>query len=537
MCFSKSDTTATSGALSTALPFFTIGAVSTDKTHSPAPAAASSSALTIERWLLVVLGGYFLLRAVVRTLVSDTPEWDEAEQLIQTQTWSLGYGPQPPLYAWVQKLIFLALGTNIFGLALFTALLRFGTFALTCVVGREVSGDRRVGVAAALSLFLIPQFVWYSQVDLTHSNMGMFLAVLTVLLVVRLLQQRTTARYVWFGLAVAAGLLSNDEYFGFFLVLVPVLLSLPEGRTVLADKRIAVSVGLVLVLLAPYLNWVAHNQGLALRRMSYLHSPGSLSWLRGWLAGFITLATSLLMYFVPLYAGWAVVLRRLPRLTGLWVVNDPERRVILFRRLLAFSVVLYVAAVFLLRAKFNERWIQLNMYALPLLLAAGFAAELTGARLKRFAALAGTVAVAVFLVLGGRVMLAGKTKMPLRQNLPYRELAEKLKRAGIQPATILAIAPPPGAVFRLEFPDARVLVPGQLVPETRPGPQLVIWDADANAHAVEMLRQFAAQRGIPPEAFDHASVVEAPMKYFETRKVSLNYFVVPESPESNAQTK
>jgi hypothetical protein len=190
-----------------------------------------------------------------------------------------------------------------------------------------------------------------------------------------------------------------------------------------------------------------------------------------------------------------------------------------------------------LRAKFNERWIQLNMYALPLLLAAGFAAELTGARLKRFAALAGTVAVAVFLVLGGRVMLAGKTKMPLRQNLPYRELAEKLKRAGIQPATILAIAPPPGAVFRLEFPDARVLVPGQLVPETRPGPQLVIWDADANAHAVEMLRQFAAQRGIPPEAFDHASVVEAPMKYFETRKVSLNYFLVPESPESAGQAK
>jgi hypothetical protein len=121
--------------------------------------------------------------------------------------------------------------------------------------------------------------------------------------------------------------------------------------------------------------------------------------------------------------------------------------------------------------------------------------------------------------------------VPFRQNLPYREQAEKLKRAGVQPATILANAPPAGAVFRLVFPDASVLVPGQLVLETRPGPQLVIWDADAAVHAVEMLRRLAAQRGIPPEAFDHASVVQAPMKYLETRQASLNYFVVPESPE------
>jgi hypothetical protein len=293
----------------------------------------------------------------------------------------------------------------------------------------------------------------------------------------------------------------------------------------------------MLLLVAPFLNWAVHHQELALGRASVLHSAGRLSWLRGWLGGFTTLALSLIMYFVPLYVGWAVVLRRWPRLKEFWPKNDPERRAILFRRMIAFSLILYVAAILLLRAKFNERWIQLNLYSLPLLLAIGFAAELTDARLKRFVVLAGTVAVAVFFVLAVRVPLAGMTKLPLRQNQPYRELAAKLKRAGLQPATILADSPPPGAAFRLEFPDARVLVPGQLMLESHAGPQLVIWNVNATPHVLGMLQQLAAQRGIPREAFDHPSVVEAPMKYFAGRKGSLNYVLVPGNTESSGPAR
>ena len=528
---------AVSPALSTAPPFFTIGAVSTGKTLSPPLPAASSSAWTIERWLLLAVAGYFLLRAVVRTLVSDTPEWDEAEQLIQTQTWSWGYGPQPPLYAWVQKLFSLALGTNIFALALLNALLLFGTCAVSFMVGKEASGDRRVGLVTALSLFVIPQFVWSAQVDLTHSDMGMFFTVVTVLLAVRLLQERTTVRYLCFGVVAAAGVLSKYNYIVLFIVLIMALLSLPEGRRVLADKRFALSIGLMLLLLAPHLYWIAHNKELAMRKVPYLYSPGELSWLRGWFDGFTTLAASLLMYFAPLYVSWAVVLGRLPKRAELWPVNDPERRAILFRRLLAFSLVLYVVAIFALRAKFKERWIQPNMYALPVMLAIGFTAELSDLRLKRFVAVAGTVATGVFLVLAGRVMLAGKTRMPLRENLPYRELAAKLKHAGIQPATIIADTSVPGAAFRFEFPEARVLVPGQLVPETHAGPLLVIWEANDSAHALDLLSKLAAQRGIPREAFAHAGTVEAPMKYFRRRKLVMNYLLVQESPESTGQTR
>jgi 4-amino-4-deoxy-L-arabinose transferase-like glycosyltransferase len=331
--------------------------------------------------------------------------------------------------------------------------------------------------------------------------------------------------------------LSKYNYIILFVVLVFALWSLPEGRQVLADKRFVLSIVLLVLLLAPHLNWILHNQELAMRKVPQLVSPGKLSWVDGWLDGFRTLGKSLLAYVVPLYAGWTVVLRRLPARAELWPTNDPDGRAILFRRLLAFSLILYVAAIFLLRAKFKERWIQPNMYALPLVFGLGLAAELSDIRLKRFAVLAGIAASAVFLVLAGRVILAGQTGKPMRQNMPFRELAANLKRAGIQPATIIADTIPPAAAFRLEFPEARVLVPGQLAPRTHAGPQLVIWETDANAHTLEMLHELATERGIPREAFAHASVVEAPMKYFARRKLTMNYLLVPESTGSSRQTK
>ena len=91
---------------------------------------------------------FFAARAVVRTVVSDTPELDEAEQVIQAQTWAWGYGPQPPLYTWIQKLFFHALGTTIFALALLNGLILFGTCATAYLAGKNFSGDRRIGLVA-----------------------------------------------------------------------------------------------------------------------------------------------------------------------------------------------------------------------------------------------------------------------------------------------------------------------------------------------------------------------------------------------------
>jgi len=58
------------------------------------------------RALLAALAVYFLLQLLVRVTVAGGVEKDEAEQLLWTQTLAWGYGPQPPLYSWLQWAVF-----------------------------------------------------------------------------------------------------------------------------------------------------------------------------------------------------------------------------------------------------------------------------------------------------------------------------------------------------------------------------------------------------------------------------------------------
>jgi len=43
-----------------------------------------------------------LAHVAMRLLASPALKWDEAEQILWTQELALGYGPQPPLYTWLQ---------------------------------------------------------------------------------------------------------------------------------------------------------------------------------------------------------------------------------------------------------------------------------------------------------------------------------------------------------------------------------------------------------------------------------------------------
>ena len=64
----------------------------------------------LDRWVPLGLALYFGLHLISRVLVSPSLELDEAEQLLYLQALSLGYGFQPPLYTWLQALVFAFIG-------------------------------------------------------------------------------------------------------------------------------------------------------------------------------------------------------------------------------------------------------------------------------------------------------------------------------------------------------------------------------------------------------------------------------------------
>jgi len=122
----------------------------------------------IDRWLPLGLALYFGIHLLTRVLVSPSLELDEAEQLLHLQALSLGYGFQPPLYTWLQALVFAFTGPGVFGLALLKALLLWLTWWAMYRMAR-LFYKAKDALAIGLSLALFPQFLWESQRDLTHT--------------------------------------------------------------------------------------------------------------------------------------------------------------------------------------------------------------------------------------------------------------------------------------------------------------------------------------------------------------------------------
>ena len=71
----------------------------------------------------LALAIYFSLQIVLRLITSSTTDLDESQQLVLTQQFHWGYGPQPPLYTWLQILVFKILTPSILGLSLLKNLL------------------------------------------------------------------------------------------------------------------------------------------------------------------------------------------------------------------------------------------------------------------------------------------------------------------------------------------------------------------------------------------------------------------------------
>jgi hypothetical protein len=153
---------------------------------------------------LLALLAWCLAFLAIRLLEHGTLERDEAEIVYLTQHLQLGYGPQPPLYAWFQWLFFEAFGVDRFSLLILKTLALASTCIAMFQVSRGLLGRRgAMAVTAALALFL--QVGWEALRIQTHSVLMTAIACATLWLYFALLRRPTLARYAAFGRAVRAG--------------------------------------------------------------------------------------------------------------------------------------------------------------------------------------------------------------------------------------------------------------------------------------------------------------------------------------------
>lgn len=504
-----------------------------------APASAPSRPFRAHTAFFALLLLYFGLHTVLRVASSTTAELDEAEQLVLTQDLRWGYGPQAPLYTWLQYAVFAVVGPSVLGLSLLKNALLLAAYVFTYASAWRIARNPWAGAAAAASLLFIPQMAWESQRDLTHTVLATTLAAGTLCAFLRVSEHRSAefipparatangARggmnsallaYLGLGACIGLGLLAKYNYAIFIASLLAAALSLPQSRSVVLDRRMLAAVGVAAALFAPHALWMAQHRSAALSAMKELGMDHAKSWFFSALQGTWELASAGMLLIAPLLLIYGVLYRRRLSVSlspiggegrsessvsfssiGGEGRGEGSEQLLLRQMLFVPALLLLVVLVFKVTG-IKDRWLLPMFVGLPVLLAAkagrACVSSVASCSTECFAwrgvlVLAGVVAVVVLVLMPGHLLLGKDQKRPFRLNAQFRDLAAQLGPPPAGTGLIIAENRWIGGNLRLCFPGQRIAVPEfpASVP-TNSGGLWVVWNATARDMPPENLLAF-----------------------------------------------
>lgn len=398
----------------------------------PAPVrAAPRDAPARTDWsALLALLAWCLAYLAIRLAEHGTLERDEAEIVYLTQQLRLGYGTQPPLYAWLQWLLFEAFGIHRFTLLI----LKTCAMAVSCVamfqVARQLAG-RRAALAVAASLVLFPQVGWEAMRIQTHSVLMTAIAAATLWLYFALLRRPTLARHAGFGLLCGLGLLAKYNYGVFLAGMLGASLLVGAHRRVLWTRRAWAAVLPALLLVLPHALWMMQHPGLAfggtLRKMQ--QGAAAASWLeRVVLGGASALAAAATFVALPALVWLAVLWRR----RALWrgqVRFDAGPASRFFACLNGVCAALLLVLVLTGEVgTIKERWMIPLLFSLPLGVFVMFPALARDTVCTDILRAAAAVALALLALLPARTWLGPAIGKEMTRHHPYAALAAALER-------------------------------------------------------------------------------------------------------------
>jgi 4-amino-4-deoxy-L-arabinose transferase-like glycosyltransferase len=241
-------------------------------------------------WFLALSAVYFAAQALLRIWFGGTLNLDEAEMLLMTRQWSWGYGPQPPLYNWLQILSFKLFGLGIAGVVV---LKDFGLWlagAGMWFAMRRAFPDWRAAAAAALSLAYVPNIIFEFQRATSHSIALLVMICWTFWAWFRVMAKQDWQGWLVLGLVMGLGGLSKWNYWAVPAGLAVASIGFWQQRTQWRGPALAMLVAALVVAL-PYTWSVAHPTD-SLASVRKLYGMPSPIW--PWLLGMLSLAVNLL---------------------------------------------------------------------------------------------------------------------------------------------------------------------------------------------------------------------------------------------------
>ncbi len=471
------------------------------------------------RWFIATLAAYFCLQLAVRVALSPSTHLDESEQAVLTQSLQWGYGPQPPLYTWIQWAVFTVTGPGVLGLSLLKNALLFMLCLAAFALGRRATGAVDGGILAALALAFMPDLVWEAQRDLTHSVLAALFGLAAVGALVRMCDRRRWSDYLLFGLILGLGCLSKYNFALVAISLIAAALTLPEGRRALWDKRLLVALALAALVIAPHVIWVRTHLDLASASADkFKLAEGVTPW-AATLKGLTKALTLTLGIVGPTALIFSLMVIGTKRSAG---APEPQPFMprMLLRMLLVAALLVVAGAVLFHTANFRGRWFLPLLVAVPVLASIMAWPRLSQPRIRVLRTLALVVVAMVTVLLPARIVFAERLKRfePLHQ--PYARLAPQLSPLIHSNTVVLATTKVIAGNLRLAGLGAVVVTPDTWTVMPHPGTDvLVVWDAtrqdELQARFLEMLEPLGLQLEPATRKF------EAPCYYHSSTMMEL----------------
>jgi 4-amino-4-deoxy-L-arabinose transferase-like glycosyltransferase len=438
----------------------------------------------------ILLFIYFGLHLLFRTLVSESVGIDEAHQLVLGQKLKWGYGPHAPLYTWLMILFLHVFGWSGFSLTLLREILLFSTYALTYFNARELTRSHAYGIAAAIALQFHPSLVWESQRELTNSIVASTMVLATLLSFLRIRQDRWGG---WIAFGFFGGLTALSKYNAaiFYGAMLIAMISIPEMRQRMLNRRLAMAILVSVVVVTPNALWAYAHRDLTLSLTYKFGIHESMPWVQSVRTGLVNWFVAVAAHIAPVIAIFAAICWR-PIFVERSVRLQSELEKFLWRTLLIVFATGIVVVLFKV-TEFKDRWLQPLFVAMPILVVVAGRDGLDRMRLKMICSLAAAIACIVVVLASGRLFFTEWRGRRDVLNAPFRRFAADLKSSTTDADFILSGNYWVGGNLRLWFPDKPIFSPDLAPPDIRFGGQrcLLAWDAEHRLVPPEELTTFA----------------------------------------------
>lgn len=435
-------------------------------------------------WPILFLA-YFSIQILSRTLTGTSLGLDEAEMMLTARTLEWGYGPQPPLYSWLQHAAFALFGETVFALALVKNALLCLAYLVLFRLFRNYYDNEPAGLAAG-SLLLLPQIAWESQRALSHSVLAAALVAVTLASFARLCKKPDISSYLLFGLSVALGALSKFNYLFFLVALLIAALSLQSTRSLILTPKILLTFGTVGAILFFPIRWLINHQHIAFSSAHKFKIAQTTSKFQATLEGLFDLSLASLSFLALLIAVMGFLYVRY-RGENSRPFCQPVLHQIMIRTVMTAMLLTLTAVLLTNTTNVKDRWLQpililaapaTVLWLLPML------SQLAQHRLRQIV-FSAALLICLILPINN---LYGDFKKPSRRNTPFPALIKEITEAYPSAEAIFAQNKWLGGNLRHNNKNWNISAVGN-APEYLPEKVVFVWQANSPLPPSNMINE------------------------------------------------